>query len=116
MLWPETLHRPTSPDWLKGPPMTSQQVPKTWEEGRVLPFRPRASRLRNDKPRRRDQPRAPVSDLSAYSRGPEEDGYWHLMLMNLLAFVVLSLIVFCGIWLADSLSQRPKDQGCMLLS
>jgi hypothetical protein len=90
--------------------MTSQQVPKKWEEGRVLPFRPRASRFRNDKPRRRDQPRSPVCDLSAYSRGPEEDDYRHLMLMNLLAFLVLSLIVFCGIWLADSLSQRPKDQ------
>jgi hypothetical protein len=38
------------------------------------------------------------------------------MLMNLLALLVLSLIVFCGIWLADSLSQRPKDQGCMPLS
>jgi hypothetical protein len=64
-----------------------------------------------DKPRRRDQPRSPVSDLSAYSRGPQEDDYRHLMLMNLLAFLVLSLIVFCGIWLADGLSQGPKDQG-----
>jgi hypothetical protein len=34
------------------------------------------------------------------------------MLMNLLAFLVLSLIVGCGIWLADNMSERDKDREC----
>jgi hypothetical protein len=34
--------------------------------------------------------------------------------MNLLAFLVLALIVYCGIWLANSMSQLRKDQDCVL--
>jgi hypothetical protein len=37
------------------------------------------------------------------------------MFMNVLAFLVLSLIVCCGIWLADNLSER-KDQDCGRIS
>jgi hypothetical protein len=38
------------------------------------------------------------------------------MLMNLLAFLVLSLIVGCGIWLADNMSERDTDQNCGRIS
>jgi hypothetical protein len=37
------------------------------------------------------------------------------MFMNLLAFLALSLIVGCGIWLADNISER-KDQDCGRIS
>jgi hypothetical protein len=94
--------------------MTSQEPSKDEEKGRVLPFRPRAPRSWNAKLRLRDQPRPPVDDLSKYSRGPEEDNYRQRMVMNLLAFLVLALIVYCGIWLANTMSQLRKDQDCAL--
>jgi hypothetical protein len=37
------------------------------------------------------------------------------MLMNLLAFLVLSLLVCCGVWLTDNLSQRAKPRDCILI-
>jgi hypothetical protein len=36
------------------------------------------------------------------------------MFMNLLAF--LGLIVGCGIWLADNMSERNKDEDCGRIS
>ena len=95
--------------------MTSLTPSKNEEKGRVLPFRPRATRSWNDKLRLRDQPRSPVADLSKYSRGPEDDDYRHRMMMNLLAFLALSLIIYCGIWIADNMSQRAKNQDCVLI-
>src|SRR5271154_7075728 len=96
--------------------MASQQPTKDEDKGRVLPFRPRAPHSWNSKLRLRDQSRSPVADLSKYSRGPEEDDYPHRMFMNLLAFLVLSFIVGCGIWLADNMSERNKDQDCGRIS
>jgi hypothetical protein len=99
-----------------GSSMASQrEASKDEEKGRILPFRPRMSRSWNAKLRLRDQSRSPVSDLSEYSRGPEEDDYTHRMFINLLAFLVLSLIIGCGIWLADNISER-KDQDCGRIS
>ena len=96
--------------------MASQQPTKTEDKGRVVPFRPRTSRSWNANLRLRDQSRSPVADLSKYSRGPEEDDYPHRMFMNLLAFLVLSFIVGCGIWLADNISDREKELDCGRIS
>jgi hypothetical protein len=38
------------------------------------------------------------------------------MFMNLRAFLVLSFIVGCGIWLADNMSERNKDHDCGRIS
>jgi hypothetical protein len=38
------------------------------------------------------------------------------MLMNALAFAVLSAMIFFGVWIADNMSQRAKDQDCVLLN
>jgi hypothetical protein len=92
------------------------QLTKDVEKGRVLPFRPSAPNSWNARLRLRDQSRSPVSDLSKFSRGPEEDDYPHRMFMNLLAFLALSFIVGCGIWLVDNMSERIKDQDCRLIS
>ena len=100
---------------LRVPQMASQST-KDVDKGRVLPFRPRAPHSWNARLRLRDQSRSPVSDLSKFSRGPVEDDYPHRMFMNLLAFLVLSLIVGCGIWLADNMSERNKDQDCRRMS
>jgi hypothetical protein len=96
--------------------VASQQPTKDQDKGRVVAFRPRASRSWNANLRPRDQSRSPVADLSKYSRAPEEDDYPHRMFMNLLAFLVLSFIVGCGIWLADNISDRDKDLNCGRIS
>jgi hypothetical protein len=96
--------------------MALQQPTKDEAKGRVLPFRPRASHSWNAKLRLRDQSRSPVRDLSKYSRAPEEDDYSHRMFINLLAFLVLSFIVGCGIWLADNISESNKARDCGRIS
>ena len=55
-----------------------------------------------------------MDDVGKYARGSEDDNYAHRMLNNLLAFLVLSLIVFCGIWLANTMAQMRQDQDCVL--
>jgi hypothetical protein len=95
--------------------MTTQEPLRTEERGRVLPFRPRAMRPRNEK-LSREQARSPVPDLSKFQGLPEDDDdYGHRMLMNVLAFAVLSVMVFFGVWIADNMTQRAKDQDCVLL-
>jgi hypothetical protein len=66
--------------------------------------------------RLRDRWRSTVPDLSKYSRGSEEDDYARRMFVNLLAFLVLSFIVGCGIWLVDNMSERNKDADCVPIS
>jgi hypothetical protein len=95
-------------------PMTPQEPLRTEERGRVLPFRPRAVRSRNEK-LSREQARSPVPDLSRFHRLPEDEDYGHRMLMNALAFAVLSVMIFFGVWIADNMTQRAKDQDCVLL-
>jgi hypothetical protein len=95
-------------------PMTPQEPLRTEERGRVLPFRPRAVRSRNDK-LLREQARSPVPDLSRFHRLSDKEDYGHRMLMNALAFAVLSVMVFFGVWIADNMTQRTKVQDCILL-
>jgi hypothetical protein len=97
--------------------ITRRRVIESWRQGvhlRVFALTNRASRSWNDKLRLRE-PRSPVNDLSRYSRSPEQDHYRHRMLMNLLAFLVLSLLVCSGIWLTDNISPRAKVRDCVLI-
>jgi hypothetical protein len=91
-----------------------QEPLRTEERGRVLPFMPRAARSPNDK-RLREQSRSPVPDLSRFQRLPQDEDYGHRMLMNLLAFAVLSVMVLFGVWIADNMSERAKGQDCVLI-
>jgi hypothetical protein len=92
----------------------ASQRPSKDGPSRVVPFRPRASRSWNDKLRLLE-PRSPVNNLSKYSRSPEQDDYRHRMLINLLAFLVLSLLVCCGVWLTDNISPGAKVRDCALI-
>jgi hypothetical protein len=94
--------------------MASQRPSKDEGPSRVVPFRPRASRSWNDKLRLRE-PRSPVNNLTKYSRSSEQDDYRHRMLINLLAFLVLSLLVCCGVWLTDNISPGAKVRDCALI-
>jgi hypothetical protein len=95
-------------------PMATQEPLRTEERGRVLPFRPRAVRSRNEK-LLRDQARSPVPDLSRFHRLPDNEDYGHRMLMNVLAFAVLSVMIFFGVWIADNMTPRATGQDCVLL-
>jgi hypothetical protein len=94
--------------------MTPQEPLRTEERGRVLAFRPRPARSRNDK-LLREHARSPVPDLSRFQRLPHDDDYRHRMLMNALAFAVLSVMVFFGVWIAENMTERAKTQDCILL-
>jgi hypothetical protein len=94
--------------------MNSQEPRRDEERGRVVAFRPRTPRARNDNQRRPDRYRPPVDDVGKYARGSEDDNYTHRMVNNVLAFLVLCLIVFCGIWLANTMAQMRRDQDCVL--
>ncbi len=89
--------------------VTPHAPQRSEETGRVLPFRPRA-RARGE--HLRQIARSPVPDLSRFSRLPEEDDYRLRMRMNAAAFLVLAVMVWCGIWIADNMIQRPADQDC----
>jgi hypothetical protein len=94
--------------------MKSQEPRRDEEKGRVVMFRPRVPRARNDNLRPSALRHSPVDDLSKYERVGEHDNYRHRMVNNLLAFLVLCLIVYCGIWLANTMAQLRKDQDCAL--
>jgi len=63
--------------------------------------------------RRFDPRRSPVEDVGKYARG-EDENYRHRMVNNVLAFVVLVVIVYCGVWLANTMAQMRRDQDCVL--
>jgi hypothetical protein len=94
--------------------MKSREPRLDEERGRVVQFRPRIPRARNDNVRPNPQKRSPVEDVGKYARGGEDDNYRHRMVNNLLAFLVLGLIVYCGIWLANTMAQMRRDQDCVL--
>jgi len=93
--------------------MKSRQPRLDEQRGRVVQFRPQFPRSRNDNFRPGHQKCSPVKYVGKYARG-EDDGYHHRMVNNLLACVVLCLIVYCGIWIADTMAQMRRDQDCVL--
>jgi hypothetical protein len=94
--------------------MKSQEPERDEEKGRILLFRPRIPRARNDNARRPGSVRSPVADLSKYEHRREEESYRQRMINNLLAFALLSVIVYCGIWLANTMAQLRTNQDCVL--
>jgi hypothetical protein len=94
--------------------MKSQKTHQDEEKGRVVSFRPRIPRARNDNRRWPRPLHSPVDDLSKYERDREADSYRQRMVNNLLAFVVLCVIVFCGIWLANTMADMRAGLDCSL--
>ncbi len=82
-------------------------------------FRPRMPRARNDNYRWPRPLRPPADDLSKddlskYERNREADDYRQRMANNLLAFAVLCVIVYCGIWLANTMAEMRAGLDCSL--
>jgi hypothetical protein len=83
------------------------------ETGRVLRFEPRAQRPRA--PRSSPFGASPVKDVGKYAGGPDDsEDYRHRMRVNAVAFVVVGLLIWCGYWLFDTLSEMRKNQDCAL--
>ena len=94
--------------------MKLQEPQRNEERGRVVLFRPRIPRARNDNRRWPRPLRPPVDDLSKYERNREADDYRQRMANNLLALLVLCVIVYCGIWLANTMADMQAGLDCSL--
>jgi hypothetical protein len=94
--------------------MKSHEPDRNEERGRVVLFRPRIPRARNDNHRRPQPLSSPVDDLSKYERDREADDHRHRMAANLLAFAVLCVIISCGIWLANTMVEMRTGLDCAL--
>jgi hypothetical protein len=94
--------------------MNPQEPQRDEERGLIVPFRPRIPRARNDNLRRPEPRRSPVDDLNKYQQSHQDDNFRPPIENNLLAFAVLGLIVYCGIWLATTMAQLRADQDCVL--
>jgi hypothetical protein len=73
-------------------------------DGRVIRFRPRRGASpgshRGKAPIGNSGPDySPVPDLSRYEGPESDDDYRHRMVMNAIALVFVSLLIFAGLWL-----------------
>jgi hypothetical protein len=86
--------------------------PSTEVTGRVVRFEPR----RPHPPRSRSPvPTSPAKGLGKYAQpGDDRDEYRHRMKTNAATVVVVALLIWCGLWLADTIAQFRKNQDCVL--
>ena len=76
---------------------------------RVLQFVRPGRAWRNSRP-----PPRPVEDLGKFQQSDEADDYRHRQKTNLAAFVVCTLLVIGGVWLAIKIAELRRDQDCVL--
>jgi hypothetical protein len=95
--------------------VTPDRSPPTDDDGRIVPFRPRAGPRRWRWPTPTVQHRdPPVGDLAKFEQSEPEDDYRHRMTVNVLGLVVTILLVIAGIWLADKIAATRATQDCFL--
>lgn len=94
-------------------PIKSDRPVKSEETGRVLRFEPRRS---SNWPRPWSAaPLRPPADLAEpQSRGAEQEEYRHRMRANLAATLLVGLLIGCGFWLFNSLTELRKSEDCVL--
>jgi hypothetical protein len=104
-----------SQDFGTDPGVTTEHSPPPDDAGRVIPFRPRGA-VRGWRWPLNNFPRgdAPIDDLAKYERTESEDNYRHRMTMNALGFLVTIVLIFIGVWLANTISEMVKNQDCFL--
>jgi hypothetical protein len=95
--------------------VTPDRSPPTEDEGRIVPFRPRAAPKGWRWPAPKVRPvDPPVTDLAKFEQSEPEDDYRHRMTVNVLGLVVTILLVVAGIWLADKIAETRATQDCFL--
>jgi hypothetical protein len=78
-------------------------------DGRVIRFRPRAAASHRSHlgraPISHSPPDySPVPDLSKHERPESIDDYRHRMVVNAIALVFVTLLIFAGLWLVDMMA------------
>jgi hypothetical protein len=96
--------------------VTPDRPPPPAETGQVVPFRPRSA-LRSGwrGPVNQAAPHdSPVADLAKFEHPETDDDYRHRMKMNGLAFLITCVLIFAGLWLADTMAEIRKVQDCVM--
>lgn len=90
-----------------------QQEYTSADGGAVLSFEAAAARRAQ---RERASADKASDDLKKFQQSQSEaDDYRHRMKTNAAGFVVVTLLIFAGIWIADSLAAMRKHQECTLM-
>lgn len=79
---------------------------------RVIAFRRHPGN--NPAGRQRREETAPVGDLQKFQQTDEIDDYRHRMTINVAAAAFTLMLIFAGLWLADTLTTMRKNQDCVL--
>lgn len=100
--------------------MSTEAPQNTEENGRILPFTPRAAPPKphafSNLARKSPAPaNSSVRDLSKFSESCNEpDDFSHRMRMNAIAVIVLAILIGSGMWIVDVMAQMRRDQDCAL--
>jgi hypothetical protein len=95
----------------------AEQPHQNEARGRILLFRPRASKQRTGNPDsagRSAEDHAAVADLAKYEGSEGPDDFRHRMITNAIAFIFIVMLTATGIWLAEAISSMWKNQDCLL--
>jgi hypothetical protein len=77
----------------------------------VIPFEPRRTIDRSPPP---EIPPDPVPGTAEHDVDDGRDEFRHRMKTNLATLAVVVLLIWCGLWLADTIAQLRKTQDCVL--
>lgn len=92
-----------------------RKPPSSDPTNRVVRFEPRRRIARPQRPSRPPPANSPVKGLDEYAqRDDERDEYRHRMKTNAATLVVVAVLIWCGLWLADTIAQFRKNQDCVL--
>src|SRR5688500_6831397 len=84
------------------------------DTARVLPFARRGA-ARSHSSSTPPPGGSPIDDVAKYERAEGEgDDYRHRQITNLAAFLVCTLLVLAGVWIADRMATTQRDQECVL--
>ena len=85
-------------------------------DDRVVRFRPRsgAGRYLRFPTFQNKQPEPPVAGLTKYEHSGEDDDYRHRMIANAFAVAATLVLIFIGVWIANTLAEMRKNQDCVL--
>ena len=81
--------------------------------GKVLRFEPRRGDQRPPQQDRSLIPPLPPAGEDAPSEEPRED-FRHRMKTNAATLLIVAVLIWCGLWLADTLAALRKTQDCVL--
>jgi hypothetical protein len=82
--------------------------------GQVIPFEPRRAPDRPQSLGHHSIPPAPPPRNAADDGEDSRGEFRHRMKTNLATLAVVALLIWCGLWLADTIATLRKTQDCVL--